>query len=113
MSKCKHDTLVKKQECGCIWCPDCGEESGIEELIKTTRETQAEVSFKIGQEGEKEKLNYCEKHKLYYCDCCPDCFTQIARKEVIEWLKEQRILLVDHVDKNSPMAAKLKEWDIK
>ncbi len=23
MSKCKHATLVKKQECGCIWCPDC------------------------------------------------------------------------------------------
>jgi len=51
---------------------------------------QAEISFKAGQEVERRELNYCEKHKLYYCDCCPDCFREKGIREVVEWIEEHR-----------------------
>ena len=48
----------------------------------------AEISFKAGQETERRELNYCEKHKLYYCDCCPNCFEEKGIREVVEWIPE-------------------------
>ncbi len=33
-------------------------------------------------------------------------------KEVVDWFVERGIILPDHIDDNSPMQAKLKEWGI-
>ncbi len=56
------------------------------DVFKAIAEAQAEISFKAGQEEERRGLNYCEKHKLYYSDCCPNCFEEKGRKEVVEFL---------------------------
>ncbi len=76
-------------------------------------EKQAEISFKAGEESERKKhdLSYCEQHKLYYCDCCPDCFLAIGRKEVVEWVNHER-------ENQNPSVwysrwqAKQKEWGL-
>lgn len=49
------DTIIKTEDHSqSIWCPHCGEEFGVESIVKYAREEQAEVSFAAGLfEGQK------------------------------------------------------------
>ncbi len=53
------------------WCKD-GYEKG--------RETEREKWL------EKDKLQFCERHKLYHADTCCDCMLEIGRREVVGWI---------------------------
>ena len=76
----------------------------------------AQISFKAGEEAERARhdLHYCEKHKLYYCDCCPDCFEeqgiQKGRREVVEWF-EKNAYYCPEVDYEK-WQAQVKEWGL-
>ena len=67
--------------------------------------------YQAGRETERAKheLSYCEKHKLYFCDCCPDCFEEIGRREVVEWVENHG----GSLDGCRPeWLAQLKEWGL-
>ncbi len=63
-----------------------------EELVREAFKAGEEQG--IQQERARHDLSYCEAHKLYYCDCCPDCFLGMGRREVVEQVNLHKELFV-------------------
>lgn len=89
--------------------------------FKKVAQAQAKISFKAGEETERAKheLSYCEKHKLYYCDCCPDCFEEKGRREVVEWVNANPMFIQNKllgikvpVAASPEWQAQIKEWGL-
>ena len=74
------DTVIKTEEHSeSIWCPHCSGEFGIETYIETTREEQAEISFKAGV---KEVVDWIEKNSEEYQDSDPGCHYYVIFKQI-------------------------------
>ena len=52
------------------------------------------IAYKAGQEAEREKwlekdkLQFCERHKLYRAGTCCDCMLEIGRREMVGWIEK-------------------------
>ena len=82
----KDTVVITPDHSESVYCCHCGEEQGIEGLVRMVREDQAEISFKAGYDKRDTEIADGKWIKMLY-----DA-KQLGIREVVEWINENASL---------------------